>query len=102
MFGQSTHQTLLAKLAAGGASPAWSEFCDRYGELIRAVARSRGLQPADCDDVLQEVLLGLTRDLSSFQYDPARGRFRGYLKTVALHVIFKRLRRAGDRVRPEE
>jgi RNA polymerase sigma-70 factor (ECF subfamily) len=94
---QTTHISLLQALAEGNRSAAWSQFCDRYGELVRAFARREGVQPADCDDVLQDVLLALTQSLPGFEYDPAKGRFRGYLKTVALHVIFKRRRRLADR-----
>jgi len=102
MYAQTTHVSLLQALAAGNRSQAWTEFCERYGELIRAFARRQGVQQSDCDDVLQDVLLGLTRDMPDFQYDPARGRFRGYLKTVTLHVIYKRRRRIGDRLTPQE
>ncbi len=102
MYAQTTHISLLQALATGPHSKAWSEFCDRYGELIRAFARHQGVQPADCDDVLQDVLVSLTRDMPKFEYDPTKGRFRSYLKTVTLHVIFKRFRRASERQRPEE
>jgi len=88
----TTHITLLAKMADGSDAAAWREFCDRYGELIRAVARRQGLQAADCDDVLQDVLLELSRVLPEFRYDPAKGRFRSYLKTIVLRAVFRRFR----------
>lgn len=84
----TTHTTLLARLRDDGEAAAWHEFVDRYGELIRRFARSQGLQQADCDEVLQEVLVGLTKSLPGFTYDPAHGRFRGYLKTVVLRKIW--------------
>lgn len=86
----TTHATLLARLADGEDRAAWAEFCNRYGDLIRGFARRVGLQPADCDDILQDVLLKLSRTMPNFQYDPARGKFRGYLKTVVLHAVFDR------------
>lgn len=88
----TTHETLLARLDGKSDSQAWRDFCDRYGELIRRFALRQNLQPADCDDVLQEVLITLTRSLPEFQYDPAKGRFRAYLKTVVLRAVFKRFR----------
>lgn len=90
MFAHTTHASLLQRLAANADPDAWSEFHERYGELIRAFARRRSLQPADCDDVLQEVLLSLSRAMPGFCYDPSKGKFRGYLKTVTLRAIFKR------------
>ena len=62
-------------------------FITRYGDLIRGFAVRRGLQPADCDDVVQEVMARLTRSLPEFEYDRAKGRFRGYLKTTVLHCV---------------
>ena len=91
-----THATLLARLADGGSAgssgAAWREFVDRYGELIRAVCRRHGLQVSDTDDVLQDVLLSLSKSMPGFTYDPSIGRFRSYLKTVVLHAIYKKSR----------
>ncbi len=93
MFRQpTTHTTLVARLADAGDPAAWREFAERYGELIRAFARRQGLQPADCDDVLQDVLLELCRAMPRFQYDPSRGKFRSFLKTVVMRTIFRRFR----------
>ena len=61
---------------------AWDEFAQRYGRLIGAWCQQWGLQPADADDVSQNVLLKLAHHLRSFVYDPGR-RFRGFLRTVA-------------------
>ena len=60
---------------------AWNEFAQRYGRLIGAWCRQWGLQPADADDVSQNVLLKLANHLRGFVYDPGR-RFRGFLRTV--------------------
>ncbi|UCC31970.1 MAG: sigma-70 family RNA polymerase sigma factor [Phycisphaerales bacterium] len=93
----TTHTTLLARLGDGADSAAWQEFHDRYGELLRGFARRRGLQPADTDDVAQDVLLALIRIMPDFRYDPAKGKFRSYLKTAALRAILKRSRqRRGE------
>lgn len=85
----STHATLLARLATGG-DDAWSEFTSQYGALIRGFARRRGLSDADCDDVLQETLLALSKAMPAFKYDPSKGLFRSYLKTVVVHVVCRK------------
>lgn len=90
MLSQTTHATLLARIASGPDDAAWREFVDRYGELIRGFGRRRGLCDADCDDLVQEVLSSLMSALPRFRYDPARGRFRGYLKTVTVRAISRR------------
>jgi RNA polymerase sigma factor (sigma-70 family) len=92
----STHASLLAKLRNTGDASAWAEFDDRYRELIFAFARRRGLQPADADDVVQETLAAAHRALPTFEYDPRKGRFRGWLKTAAVRAADLRRRARGD------
>jgi RNA polymerase sigma-70 factor (ECF subfamily) len=92
----TTHTSLLERLRGDSAVAAWGEFVERYGDLIRGFARRRGVQPADCDDVVQEVLLSLSRTLPGFQYDPAKGKFRAFLKTVALRTIVDRSRQKRE------
>ncbi|MHC5024458.1 MAG: RNA polymerase sigma factor [Planctomycetota bacterium] len=88
----ATHASLLIRLRTGSDAAAWQEFSERYGELIRGFARRRGLQPADCEDVAQDVLLSMSKVMPGFSYDPSRGKFRSYLKTATLHAIFRRNR----------
>jgi RNA polymerase sigma factor (sigma-70 family) len=94
-----THISLLGRLADSQAGPAWSEFLDRYGDLIRGFCLRRGLQPADCEDVTQDVLLSLSKSMPQFQYDPAKGLFRSYLKTVVMNAISRRIRQNPAAVR---
>jgi RNA polymerase sigma-70 factor (ECF subfamily) len=93
----STRTTLLTRVFEGIDPSAWTEFHDRYGDLIRGFAIRQGLQPADCDDVVQEVLLALTKSINRFEYDPARGKFRSYLKTLVIRTIFRKSRQERGR-----
>lgn len=93
MYAQSTtHKTLLDRVAAGSDPGAWPEFCARYEELIRRFALRRGVMGPDGDDVVQDVLMALTKALPGFEYDPAKGKFRSYLKTVVIRTILKKSR----------
>lgn len=93
-----THATLLGRLADGGDAGAWNEFVIRYGALIRAFCARRGLQGADIDDVLQDVLLSLSKAMPGFRYDPAKGKFRSYLKTTVSHAISRKLGGTGPHI----
>ncbi len=86
----STHESLLIRLSDGEDGDAWQEFTARYGGLIRGYASRWGLQPADCDDVLQEVLLALSRALPEFRYDPERGKWRSYLKAITTRLLSRK------------
>jgi len=101
VFSRSTHITLLERLGGGDPSPhgegvdhdAWRAFHERYGDLIRGFARLRGVQPADCDDLVQDVMVSLSKVMrSGFVYDPGKGTFRSYLKTTVVHAIARRAR----------
>src|SRR5262249_7662269 len=80
---ERTSASLLERL---GGNPndgtAWDLFVQRYGGKIVTWCRHWGLQQADADDVTQDVLLRVARQMRNFRYDPSRS-FRGWLKTIA-------------------
>jgi RNA polymerase sigma-70 factor (ECF subfamily) len=79
----STHLSLLARLRLTPADEqAWSEFVERYGRQVYAWCRQWGLQEADAEDVTQNVLADLARQMRTFEYQPT-GRFRSWLRTIA-------------------
>ncbi|MBU0755633.1 MAG: sigma-70 family RNA polymerase sigma factor [Planctomycetes bacterium] len=88
----TTHTSLLTRLAEEVNPKAWREFHDRYADLIRGFTYRYGLQPMDGDDIVQEVLFTLSKAMNRFKYDPQKGRFRSYLKTLTLHKIFQLFR----------
>jgi RNA polymerase sigma factor (sigma-70 family) len=78
----ATHASLLRRLAFNPADPAaWEEFVQRYGRRIYLWCRFWNLQDADAEDVTQNVLVEIARQMGKFQYDPARS-FRAWLKTI--------------------
>ncbi|HYE62176.1 MAG TPA: sigma-70 family RNA polymerase sigma factor [Phycisphaerales bacterium] len=87
----ATQSILLARLADSQDPTAWAEFVERYADLIRRFCHLRGLSDADTEDTLQDVLLSLTKSMPGFRYDPSKGKFRSYLKTVVVHAISKKL-----------
>ncbi len=95
MTAYTTHISLLTRLSAGRDPSVWDEFLDRYGPLIDGFCRRRGLQDADREDVKQDVLISLSTAMPGFVYDPSKGLFRSYLKTVVVHAIFKKLRQVS-------
>ena len=79
----NTDISLLARLGDGpDRSVAWDRFVRRYAPRIGDWCRHWGLQPADADDVTQNVLLQTAKQMERFQYTPG-GSFRGWLRRVA-------------------
>jgi RNA polymerase sigma-70 factor (ECF subfamily) len=89
-----TRPSLLLRLRDARDHQAWQLFIDLYGSLVYAFARQRGLQDADAADLTQEVFQEVARALGSWQYDRARGTFRGWLCCVTRRQIGRFLRRA--------
>ena len=59
---------------------AWTELVTRFERLLRAIARSYRLSPADVDDVLQSVWLALHQQIGRLR-DP--NALAGWLATTA-------------------
>ena len=102
MFDNTEHHTsptLLGKLRDSPQDQtAWTDFEHRYGRMIQRWCRRWGMQQSDVDDVTQEVLLAVARQMNRFEYDPSR-RFRSWLKTVTYRAwcdFLKQRRRRRD------
>lgn len=91
----TTRPSLLERLRDGEDQHAWEEFDTRYRELILRYGRRSGLQPADCQDVRQMVMMGLSSALPSFVYKPDLGRFRDYLGAAVRNAIRRHRARRG-------
>ncbi len=74
----------------------WGIFVDRYGPIICGFARNAGLPSGEADDVMQNVLFNFFKVADQFEYDPSKGRFRGYLKRITLNAIRQRYRKRRE------
>ncbi len=86
-YGAHTSRTLLMRVRETEDREAWAEFVDRYAPKIYNWCRRYHLQESDAADVTQEVLVKLVRAMNGFEYDPQRGSFRGWLKTVTANAV---------------
>jgi RNA polymerase sigma factor (sigma-70 family) len=77
-----TRPSLLLAVRNPEDAGAWRQFVDLYTPLVFGHCLKRGLQEADAADVSQEVMKAVTSAIQKFEYDRARGTFRGWLLTV--------------------
>jgi RNA polymerase sigma-70 factor (ECF subfamily) len=82
-----TSLTLLEQLCRPGGPAAWERLVDLYGPLLRRWARRYDVQDSDADDLVQEVLLAVVRDLPKFKHNGRPGAFRAWLRQMLVHRL---------------
>lgn len=87
-----TRASLLIRVRDPADQAAWHEFVEIYRPVVLRLARQKGMQQADADDVAQQILLSIARAVES--YDSERGRFRAWLNRVAHNAILNAITRA--------
>jgi len=83
----STRPSLIQRLRNRADQESWRVFDGLYRPVLRVVARRFGLSVADADDLVQEIFAKVFPALAEFELDRERGRFRSWLKTIAIHAL---------------
>lgn len=90
-----TNPQLLVRLKNRDDERAWFEFAELYRPAIIRLAQRKGLQPADCEDLAQGVLLAVAGAIGRWEADENRAQFRTWLYTVANRQVIDALRRSA-------
>jgi RNA polymerase sigma-70 factor, ECF subfamily len=96
-----TSTTLLAGLQDLRNEAAWCRFCERYTPVLLSFARRLGLDEHEAQDAAQDTLLSFSEAHREGRYDPARGRLRNWLFSIASHRI-RDIQRGRRRVLDEQ
>ena len=82
----NTQSLLLANIQSPENREAWAEFVQIYRPVIYRMARRRGMQDADAQDLTQEVLIRISKSIVGWVSQEGV-RFRHWLRKVASNAI---------------
>ena len=74
-----TRRSLLSRLKNWNDQESWRVFFDTYWKLIYNTAVRAGLTEAEAQDVVQETVIAVSKNIPGFVYDPAKGSFKAWL-----------------------
>jgi RNA polymerase sigma factor (sigma-70 family) len=92
-----TSLSLLHRLRQTSDSEAWNRLMDMYAPLLKRWLGRYGVQESDADDLMQEVLLAVSKDVSEFDHNGRTGAFRSWLKMILIHRLRNFWRMRGRR-----
>ncbi len=92
-FTPETRASLLIRIRDPADQSAWCEFVDIYRPVILRLARQKGLQDADAEDLAQQVLFAVSKAIERREHNRERAKFRTWLNRVAHNAILNALTR---------
>ena len=90
-----TRATLIHRLKNWQDQASWQDFFDTYWKLIYGLARKFGLNEEDAQDIVQDTMVAVANKMPSFQYDPAIGSFKSWLRNLIRWRIADLVRKRG-------
>jgi RNA polymerase sigma-70 factor, ECF subfamily len=82
-----TSVSLLERLRRQPDDRSWQRLVELYTPLLQGWLCRNMVPAADVDDLVQEVMAVLVRELPGFHYDRQRGSFRGWLRTIMVNRL---------------
>lgn len=89
MLSTDTSRSLLDRLRTSCEIRDWELFCEIYEPFIRRHLLLREVAQTDVDDQIQEILLRLTKSVSSFQHNGQLGAFRKWLGMIITQQVWR-------------
>jgi RNA polymerase sigma-70 factor (ECF subfamily) len=89
----ATRRSLVDRLANWDDRRHWQEFFDTYWKLIYSAARKSGLTDSEAQEVVQETIITVAKNVDKLKYDPAIGSFKGWLLQITRWRIADQFRK---------
>ena len=94
----TTRASLLFRLRDWADHEAWVEFVSLYEPVAYRLLRRHGLQDADAREVVQQLLIAVSRSIDRWDPDKDRGTFRAWLRRVTRNMVINWLKARGRSV----
>jgi RNA polymerase sigma-70 factor (ECF subfamily) len=94
-----TRRSLITRLKNWDDQESWKDFFDTYWKLIYGVAIKAGLNDAEAQEVVQETIIAVAKQMEGFKYDPKIGSFKGWLLHTTRWRISDQLRKRRGQAR---
>lgn len=88
----STRWSLIHALKDKEDNASWDLFYQTYWKLIYCAALQAGCLESEAQEVVQETLICVARQIHEFRADPSAGSFKGWLLTITRRRIVDQLR----------
>jgi RNA polymerase sigma factor (sigma-70 family) len=88
-----TRYSLLSRLQNWEDQESWKDFFNTYWRLIYATALKSGLTEAEAQDVVQETVICVAKDINKFKRNRTLGSFKGWLRNLTCWRIADQLRK---------
>ncbi|WDE99039.1 RNA polymerase sigma factor [Lentisphaera profundi] len=87
----NTHETLLMRLQQNMDS--WDEFTQVYERYIYLIMRAMKMNHHDAEDLSQDVLLKVWKNIANYDYRPDHARFRTWLSKICRNQVIDFIRK---------
>ena len=77
-----TRATLIQRLKDWQDQASWQDFFDTYWKLIYRVAIKGGVSELEAQDVVQDTMIAVAKQMPGFKYDPRIGSFKAWLLNI--------------------
>jgi RNA polymerase sigma-70 factor (ECF subfamily) len=91
-----TRYSLLSRLQDWDDQDSWKDFFDTYWRLIYSFAMKSGLTESEAEDVVQETVISVAKNIQKFERDRSLGTFKGWLRNLTRWRIADHLRKRSE------
>src|SRR5579863_9045498 len=92
-----TRYSLLSRLRNWDDQESWQDFFNTYWRLIYSFALKSGLTAAEAEDVVQETIISVAKNVEKFKRDRSLGSFKGWLRNLTRWRVADHLRRRANK-----